>query len=65
MFIDEGFGTQSGEALDSVMDTLTALQDSGRLVGFISHVDGMKERIPAKLIVTKTPTGSHAAFKVS
>jgi exonuclease SbcC len=65
MFIDEGFGTQSSEALDSVLDTLTALQDSGRLVGFISHVDGMKDRIPAKLIVTKTPTGSRAAFKVS
>lgn len=65
MFIDEGFGTQSSEALDSVLDTLTGLQDSGRLVGFISHVDAMKERIPAKLIVTKTPTGSRVAFKVS
>jgi DNA repair protein SbcC/Rad50 len=65
MFIDEGFGTQSGEALESVFTTLTALQDSGRLVGFISHVEGMKERIPAKLIVTKTPTGSWTEFKVS
>ena len=65
MFIDEGFGTQSGEALDSVLNTLIELQDSGRLVGFISHVEGMRERIPAKLIVTKTPTGSTAKFQLS
>ncbi len=62
MFIDEGFGTQSAEALDSVLDTLVGLQDSGRLVGFISHVDGMKDRISAKLMVHKTSTGSHANF---
>ena len=43
MFIDEGFGTQSAEDLDSVLDTLVSLQDSSRLVGFISHVEGMKE----------------------
>jgi DNA repair protein SbcC/Rad50 len=65
MFIDEGFGTQSAEALDSVLDTLVNLQSSGRLVGFISHVDGMKERISAKLIVHKTSTGSHASFAVT
>ena len=64
MFIDEGFGTQSAEDLDSVLDTLVSLQDSGRLVGFISHVEGMKDRIPAKLIVTKTAQGSRAHFTV-
>ena len=64
MFIDEGFGTQSAEDLDSVLDTLVSLQNSGRLVGFISHVDGMKERISAKLVVTKTAQGSHARFVV-
>ncbi len=65
MFIDEGFGTQSAEALDCVLDTLVSLQSSGRLVGFISHVEALKDRIHARLVVQKTPTGSRAAFVVA
>ena len=64
MFIDEGFGTQSPDALDKVLDTLTGLQSTGRLVGFISHVEELKDRIPAQLHVHKTPTGSRVELKV-
>jgi exonuclease SbcC len=64
MFIDEGFGTQSEEALDAVLDTLTGLQASGRLVGFISHVKELKTRIPAQLHVHKTTTGSHVQWVI-
>ena len=58
MFIDEGFGTQSEQALDSVLETLEGLQSTGRIVGFISHVESMRDRIPTKLLVTKTIAGS-------
>lgn len=50
LFIDEGFGTLSSEALDSVMTTLEKLrQESGCRVGVISHVDSLKDRIPTQI----------------
>lgn len=52
LFIDEGFGTLSGEYLGNVMDTLERLhQIGGRKVGLISHVTEMKERIPVQIRV--------------
>lgn len=49
LFIDEGFGTLDNESLDMVMNTLENLNSLGRRVGIISHVDTLKERIPAKI----------------
>lgn len=62
IFIDEGFGTLDGETLDVAINTLEDLQSGGRLVGIISHVDELKKRIPARLEVTKTGSGSFAKF---
>lgn len=64
IFIDEGFGTLDDESLDDTVETLLQLQDSGRLVGVISHVAELKERIPAHLVVTSGKRGSHAHFEV-
>ena len=62
MFVDEGFGTLDPESLDSAISTLIELQKSGRLVGIISHVPELKERIEAKLLITTGIEGSHASF---
>ena len=62
IFIDEGFGTLDGETLDVAMNALTDLQIGGRLVGIISHVDELKRRVPVRLEVAKTKTGSTAYF---
>ena len=64
MFIDEGFGSLDSESLDLAMKTLQELKGQNRLIGLISHVGGLEERIPAKLRVTKTQTGSTAAFEI-
>ena len=51
IFIDEGFGTLDQESLDSAMETILELQGLGRLVGIISHVEELKERIPTQIVV--------------
>lgn len=58
MFIDEGFGTLDEKALEDALDMLTSLSTGGKLVGIISHREELRERIPKKLIVTKTKEGS-------
>lgn len=58
MFIDEGFGTLDGETLDLAIRTLSELEGSQRLIGIISHVSELKERIPAKIEVIKERNGS-------
>lgn len=64
MFIDEGFGTLDPESLDYAIRTLIDLQQGGRLVGIISHVPELKERIDARLEVVSTNCGSYARFEV-
>lgn len=64
MFIDEGFGTLDPESLDSAIECLIDLQDDGRVVGVISHVQELKDRIETKLEVSSTNKGSKAVFKV-
>jgi len=63
MFIDEGFGTLDPESLDQAVEALIDIQSSGRLVGIISHVPELKERIEARLEVTATQTGSKTEFQ--
>jgi exonuclease SbcC len=58
IFIDEGFGSLDPEALDRAMESLAGLQSSGRLVGLISHVGELKQRVPARLEVHPTQEGS-------
>lgn len=52
-FIDEGFGTQDSEAVNIVFDTLMQLQQENRIVGIISHVSELKDRMPISLQITK------------
>ncbi|TSD46113.1 SMC family ATPase [Rhodococcus sp. KBS0724] len=58
MFIDEGFGTLDADTLDSVMGVLDELRDGGRVVGIVSHVDEMRQRIPSRLHVIRGRAGS-------
>ncbi|QBR91230.1 AAA family ATPase [Nocardioides euryhalodurans] len=58
LFVDEGFGTLDAETLDQVMDTLDSLRDGGRVVGVVSHVAEMRDRIPTQLHVRKQRAGS-------
>ncbi len=53
MFVDEGFGSLDGEALDRALSALVSLSQGNRLVGIISHVEALGERIDNKIIVTK------------
>ncbi|MCD1118786.1 SMC family ATPase [Chryseobacterium turcicum] len=52
-FIDEGFGTQDAESVNIVFETLMNLQKENRIVGIISHVEELKEKIPVSLNITK------------
>lgn len=62
MFIDEGFGSLDELSRERAVDTLFELEKTGRLIGVISHVPELKERIPARLEVCPTPKGSYAYF---
>lgn len=64
MFIDEGFGTLDGETLDFALKALLELKQGGRLVGIISHVPELRERIDTRLAVHKTDRGSTASFEL-
>ncbi len=58
LFIDEGFGALDATTLDGVMDTLDSLRDGGRVVGLVSHVAELRNRVPAQLEVRKARRGS-------
>jgi exonuclease SbcC len=57
LFVDEGFGSLDAETLETAMSTLDGLRAGGRTIGLISHVESMKEQIPAKLQIRVTPQG--------
>ncbi|MCX6461179.1 MAG: SMC family ATPase [Actinobacteria bacterium] len=57
LFIDEGFGSLDPDTLETTMATLDNLKEGGRTIGLISHVEAMKESIPAQLFVDVTPGG--------
>ena len=58
LFIDEGFGTLDENALRNALRVLSELADGKRLIGVISHVRELEERIEKQIVVTKTLTGS-------
>ncbi|MGI9276346.1 MAG: AAA family ATPase [Endozoicomonas sp.] len=53
LFLDEGFGTLDAETLEIALNALDSLNASGKMVGVISHVESLKERIPTQIIVRK------------
>lgn len=65
VFVDEGFGSLDSEALDEALSALQSLRDNGRLVGVISHVAELRERLAARLEITSTRTGSSARFVIA
>ncbi|MGO4187087.1 AAA family ATPase [Pseudarthrobacter sp. TAF60_1] len=58
LFVDEGFGSLDEQSLEQVMDALESLRDGGRVVGLVSHVGEMKQRIGTQLQVLKGRNGS-------
>jgi len=58
LFVDEGFGSLDERTLEQVMDALDGLRRGGRVVGLVSHVADMKQRIPVQLRVSKGREGS-------
>lgn len=57
LFVDEGFGSLDTEALDRVMAELTKLSTGGRIVGIVSHVDELKQRVADRIEVRHKPEG--------
>ena len=57
LFLDEGFGTLDEETLEMAMDALSSLRQEGKLIGVISHVQELKERLTTQIIVTPTSGG--------
>ncbi|MFE3193528.1 AAA family ATPase [Nocardia sp. NPDC059240] len=64
LFIDEGFGSLDADTLDAVMGVLDELRCGGRVVGVVSHVDEMRQRIPSRLHVIRGRTGSRLETSV-
>ena len=58
LFLDEGFGTLDPQALDAVATALENLRTQGRMVGIVTHVESLSERLPARLLVSKSMAGS-------
>lgn len=56
-FLDEGFGTLDGQALEVVMECLERIRNKRRSVGVISHVEEIKSRIPVRLLVNPAQMG--------
>ena len=64
MFVDEGFGSLDEESLNQAMKALLGLAEGDRLVGIISHVAELKNRIDKQIIVTKEQSGGSRAIIV-
>ncbi len=62
MFVDEGFGSLDNDALNAAVQTLASLSDANRLVGIISHVEELKERIDRQIVVKKEKSGGSRAI---
>ena len=64
MFIDEGFGSLDNDSLETAMNAILMLSNSDKLIGIISHVDELKDRIDKKIVVKKTNCGSSVSVVV-
>ena len=58
LFLDEGFGTLDAETLETVIEALEGLRSEERMVGVITHVPELTDRIEQRIIVRKSPSGS-------
>ena len=58
LFIDEGFGTLDSESIDQALSVLLDLKNDNKVIGIISHVDELKERISTQIVVEKGVQGS-------
>ena len=65
LFIDEGFGSLDTESREQAINTLNLLTNNNKLIGIISHVTELKERIDKKIIIKKTSNGSEIGFEGS
>jgi exonuclease SbcC len=65
LFIDEGFGSLDPGTLDQVMAVIDDLRDRGRVIGIVSHVADLRERVPERLEVRRRPDGSSAVRVVA
>ena len=65
LFIDEGFGSLDPRALDDAIETLHQLHASGRMVGAITHVEAMKERLHPGIVVSRLPDGRGSTLTVN
>jgi hypothetical protein len=63
LFVDEGFGTLDEDTLNEALEVLDGLREGGRLVGIVSHVPGLRERIPSQLRVHKGVAGSRIELR--
>ncbi|BBF45185.1 exonuclease SbcC [Lachnospiraceae bacterium KM106-2] len=63
LFIDEGFGALDSESLEQALETLGSLSANNRLIGIISHVSELKERIDHQIIVSRTQQGSRVEIQ--
>ena len=65
MFVDEGFGSLDGDALQQAVQTLQGLSEGSRLVGIISHVQDLQDMIERKVVVTKNHTAGGVGSSVT
>lgn len=64
LFIDEGFGSLDSESIDKALSVLMELKNDNKVIGIISHVDELKERIPTQIVVEKSAQGSSLHLEV-
>lgn len=64
LFLDEGFGSLDGDTLEVALTALDSLNASGKMIGIISHVEALKERIPAQIRVVKGGGVGHSRLVV-